>query len=331
MALEVFKKYSKDDLLHIAAYRQMPVAAEMIEDPAKDIAKLLADDVSTSGLELLMSALSKPTLFELSKHWKLEYPTAAEKAGKAKQTKKPQGKQKETKSKAPATPTAKVMAKRLGTLALEKGGKTFFSSSEPCLESIVEDLDLEVTGKDKDKAVKAIMAEAEIIGVENCLSAFDFDKLKDFAENSGLKVYGRSREKLMGALMDRKNMEKPDKKPAPKAPKVSKDKPKIAKGITAVDLNSWYYAKELVEWLEGKSLPSKGVKKELVKRILDHLAGKDVTKPKEKKEKKKAATKTKKVGTKRKASEKEGSGSASEGEKSAEEEKPPKKKAKTTA
>lgn len=99
-------------------------------------------------------------------------------------------------------------------------------------------------------------------------------------------------------------MSAPAKKTKVKAPKKSESEPKIAKGITSVDLNSWFYRDDLSKWCEDKGLPKNGSKKELVKRILDHFAGKDVSaKPKGKKKaapKKTTATK----GTKRKAEEK---------------------------
>jgi hypothetical protein len=286
----------------------------MMNDPAKDIAKYIAEDVSAQGLQLLMETLSKETLTKLASHWKVEYPGYGDNP----------------------KPSKRLMAKRLVAGMAENGPKDFFLQSDAYLSSIIGDLELTgVTAKDKDKAAKALIAEADALGVEHCLSAFAFDKLQDFALNSGLKVYGSSREKLLDALIERKNMDKPEKKTRAKAPKVSKDKPKIAKGISAVDLNSWYYSKDLSDWLEKKKLPSKGTKKELVKRILDHLAGKDVTiKPKEKKvKKKKAPPKAKSgkgkvgrpAGTKRKAAEKDAEKSESG------EEAPAKKKQKTTA
>jgi len=301
MALEAFKKYDKEDLLYIAKYRNLPIAAEMMNDPAKDIAKYIAEDISAQGLQILMESLSKETLTKLASHWKVEYPGYGENP----------------------KPSKRLMAKRLVAGMSENGPKDFFLHSDSHLALIIADLELEVSAKDKEKAARAILAEADDIGVEHCLSAFSFAKLEEFAVNSGLKVYGKSREKLLEALIERKNMEKPEKKVRAKAPKVSKAKPKIVKGISAVDLNSWYYAKDLSDWLESKSLPAKGTKKELVKRILDHLAGKDVTiKPKEPKKPAKAKGTGKGKGTKRKAAEKK------DGEKGDSEE-PPKKKQKS--
>jgi hypothetical protein len=154
------------------------------------------------------------------------------------------------------------------------------------------------------------------VGLENCFSAFSVERLIDFAAGSKLKIYGQyvasllffnflcsSREKILDALVTRQDMAKPEVKKKAKPVKPSKEKPEIKKGITSVDLNSWYYRDDLSEWCEKKGLPKNGSKKELVKRILDHLAGKDVTpKPKAKapkKTEKKEAAKGK--GTKRKA------------------------------
>jgi hypothetical protein len=285
----------------------------MMNDPAKDIAKYIAEDVSVQGLQLLMESLSKETLTKLAAHWKVEYPGYGENP----------------------KPSKRLMAKRLVVAMQENGPKDFLTHCDAYLPQIIGDLELEgVSAKDKEKAAKALLAEADLLGVEHCLSAFAFDKLHEFAVNSGLKVYGSSREKLLESLVERKNMDKPVKKTKAKVAKVSKEKPKIAKGISAVDLNSWYYAKELSDFLEKKSLPSKGTKKELVKRIMDHLAGKDVSaKPKEKKVKKKAAAKPKGKGTKRKAPEKKDTkekGSDEEKSEESEAKEPTKKKPRTT-
>jgi len=235
-------------------------------------------DVSVQGLRLLLESLSKEILSSLATHWMVKYPDYAG-----------------------DKPSKKLMAKTLVSLIQNNGAKDFFSQSENYLAQIIEELELEVSEEDKDQTVKAIIAEADLWGIEHCLSAFCFDKLHDFAVNSGLKVYGCSREKLLTALMERKNMEKPAKKTKKMQPKISKKKPKIAEGISSIDLNSWYNAKDLRDWLEQNSLSSKGAKRELIQRILDHLVGKDVTiQPKEKK-KRAPASPRKRKRTKRNA------------------------------
>jgi len=265
--------------------------------------------------KILMENLSKETLAKLAAHWKVEYPGYGENP----------------------KPSKRLMAKRLVAGMQENGPKDFFVSSDAFLPQVIGDLELAVSPKDKEKAARALLAEADKLGVEHCLSAFALDKLQDFAINSGLKVYGNSREKLLEALIERKNMEKPEKKVKAKAPKVSKDKPKIAKGINAVDLNSWFYAADLADFLEKKNLPHKGTKKELVKRILDNFDGKDVTeKPKPKRKKKaaakkkapakKAGTGTGKVGRPRKSPAKKKEEEKEEASSSSEEEEQPKAK-----
>jgi len=296
MALEVFKKYSEEDLLHIARYRNLPFAPNV---KRKVLASDIAADVSVQGLLLLLQSLTKEILSALATHWKVEYPDYVG-----------------------DNPSKKLMAKHLLSSTRKSGAKDFFSQSEDYLHQIVGELELEVSVEDKNLAVKAILDEADSWGVEHCLSAFSFDKLHDFAVNSGLKVYGRSRERLLEALMDRKNMEKPEKKPKRKQPKISKKKPKIVEGISSVDLNSWYNAKDLSDWLEQKGLPCRGSKRELIQRILAHLAGKDVTiQPKEPR-KKKASTSEKGKSTKRKAVEMKATEES--------EEESPKKKSKTS-
>jgi len=71
-----------------------------------------------------------------------------------------------------------------------------------------------------------------------------------------------------------------------KAETISKAKPKIAKGISATDLNSWYNLVDLEDYCKEKDIPHAGTKAKIIKAILNHLAGKA---PPEKKKKRKAA------------------------------------------
>jgi hypothetical protein len=264
---QVFKNFEREDLLHIIKYRNIEVVAKLQDEPDKDLVKLLVEDVSSTGLQLMFENLTKDTLNKITTDLKIEYPGYDE----------------------DAKPSVRLMAKRLVVaLGDASSPKAFLTKDcEEHLDAMLDDLEIEdVSAKDKDKAAKAILAEANSMGVEHCLSAFSVDLLKRFAEGSGLKVHGSSREKILTALMDRTDMVKP-KTPKKKVKKVeeqpSESKPKIAKGISKVDLNSWYYAADLAEWCKDKDLPHHVAKKVLVKQILDHLDGKEPPKKPEKK------------------------------------------------
>jgi len=267
---QVFKHFERDDLLHIIKYRGIEVLAKLADEPDKDLVKLLADDVSATGLQLMFESLKKETLQTITTDLNITYPGYDE----------------------DVKPSVRLMAKRL-VVACGEASSTKHFLTHQCgdhLASILEDLELdeEVSAKDKDKAAKAIIAEADSIGTENCLSAFSVDLLKRFSEGSNLTIYGSSREKILTALMERTDMEKP-KTPKKKKKKTEEQpdefKPKIAKGISKVNLNSWYYAADLSEWCKDRDLPHNVPKKQLIKLILDHLDGKDPPKKPEKKEK----------------------------------------------
>jgi len=60
--------------------------------------------------------------------------------------------------------------------------------------------------------------------------------------------------------------------PKKKVEKPSEKKPdKIAKGISAADLQQHYYLKDLQDYCKAQSLPTTGSKRVLIKRILEHL------------------------------------------------------------
>jgi len=266
----VFKNFEREDLLHIIKYRNIENIEKLVEEPHKTLVKLLSEDVSSQGVGLMLESLDKNTLQAIASDLNLEYP----------------GHEEDT-----AKPTKRMMAKRLHQEIEEASTpKAWFTTVvDKHLGAILVDLDIQDVGaKDKEKAARAILAEADEIGLENCLSAFSVEMLIRFAEGNELQIHGRSREKILAALMERKDMTALKRKPVKKKTKEetpSDRKPKIAKGINKVDLNSWYYRDDLSEWCKDHQLPHAGSKKELVKLILDNFEGKELPE-KKKKEKK---------------------------------------------
>jgi hypothetical protein len=112
------KKFAKEDLRYIAEYRGLPVGAQLKDDPKADLVKLIAEDISSTGLQLIMSSLSKDTLNDLAEHCKLEYPGY------------------DTKVK----PSTKLIGKRLMVQMVEQGAKNWLLRNETYLPAIVEDL-----------------------------------------------------------------------------------------------------------------------------------------------------------------------------------------------
>eukprot|EP01012_Entosiphon_sulcatum_P040780 TRINITY_DN544_c0_g1_i1.p1 TRINITY_DN544_c0_g1~~TRINITY_DN544_c0_g1_i1.p1 ORF type:complete len:213 (-),score=49.83 TRINITY_DN544_c0_g1_i1:86-640(-) len=58
---------------------------------------------------------------------------------------------------------------------------------------------------------------------------------------------------------------------AEKKKQALKDRPKLRKGITAQELQNYYWVEELKKFLEDEKIPHTGTKKVLIKRVLDHL------------------------------------------------------------
>eukprot|EP01126_Amoeba_proteus_P051687 TRINITY_DN6191_c0_g1_i4.p3 TRINITY_DN6191_c0_g1~~TRINITY_DN6191_c0_g1_i4.p3 ORF type:complete len:128 (-),score=39.51 TRINITY_DN6191_c0_g1_i4:76-459(-) len=114
------------------------------------------------------------------------------------------------------------------------------------------------------------------------------------------ELLSRSTEDLIECIIDRKNKTKSTSKPVPK-PEPSKTKPsKIAKGISLIDLNSWFLTTELIAFCEENSLSKGGSKRELAKRIYEHLEGQTSVKSKKKKRKESETTEKGKTDKKRK-------------------------------
>jgi len=276
---QVFKNFEREDLLHIIKYRGIEGMGKLAEHSNRDLVKILVDHVSATGLQLMFETLGKETLTSLTTDLEIQYPGYEE----------------------GAKPSYRLMAKHL-VVAAEAAPSFKHFLTHQCanhVPAILKDLELdeEVSAEEKEKAAKAILAEAGSIGTENCLSAFSVDILIRFAKGSGLQTYGGSREKILTALMERTDMKKPVivKKKKQTEEQSAETKPRIAKGISRVDLNSWYYAADLAEWCKERDLPHNVAKKILIKQILDHLDGKEPPKkpekvPAEPKKKKKTRT-----------------------------------------
>jgi len=280
---QVFKNFEREDILHIIKYRGIQGLGKLAEQSDRDLVKILVDRVSTTGLQLMFETLKKETLTKLwvlTTDLEIQYP-GYEEGGKH---------------------SYFLMAKHLVAAAEAAPSYKHFLTHQCAdhLAAILKDLDLdeEVSAEEKEKAAKAILAEADSIGTENCLSAFSVELLIRFAKGAGLQTYGGSREKILTALMERTDMKKPVivKKKKKTEEQSAETKPRIAKGISSVDLNTWYYAADLAEWCKDRDLPHNMTKKILIKQILDHLDGKEPPKkpekkvPAEPKKKKKART-----------------------------------------
>jgi len=173
--------------------------------------------------------------------------------------------------------------------AMGSNPKQFFDRlSQKELTEILERLEL-APPEDK-KYSEAILAEADSMGMENLLSSFTVEKLKEFCKSCGLQVETQSLDAILEAIMTLEDFEAPHKeKRKPETP--SKKKPKITKDIAKVDLIQHYLRKDLVDWCDENKIPNSGTKKELAERMIAFLNGEPLPKPKSKPGKKRKTKK----------------------------------------
>jgi len=124
-------------------------------------------------------------------------------------------------------------------------------------------------------------------GLENALSTLSLPELEELAHAHKLKVASStSMNAYITALMTGED-QKAEKKKAAEKQKPSKTKPKIAKGITKIDLQHHFYRDDLVNYCKDNDLPHSGHKTALINAIHNHLEGK-TPKPSSKSKKRKA-------------------------------------------
>jgi len=231
--------------------------------------------------------------------------------------------------------STRVHKKRL--LEAVEGGVLDFLKENVDAEGLVEiaeafELELkEQTGV--DKLASQLTNQIEYEAASAFLESLPNDLLLDVAFD--MKLSEASATAATGTVVEAilTNTEvKELKKPAPKkkSVKVSKTKPKIAKGVTYDDLFQWYTVDEIRDFAKDNELLVSGSKKDLIKRILSWFEGDKENTTKEGLEKKRAA---KKEANAQKAAKKEAKKEAKKkaSKKSGDEEKPAKKETKSKA
>lgn len=267
-ALKIFKEFDDDHLHEIGKKKQF-----RLNDDA--LAKSVADAVSAQGFSKLLQCLSKEQLQAL---------TGA------------------TEEKL----TKNTMIKKAVQQVNDQGAKKWWNGQDKKVLDEVADR-MEIEFEKGDNKGEVIMNTAENIGLENCFSHFDIHRLHEFAEGAGLDVQTQSIETVIDCLVEHKNfVPKTKKKTEKKEVKKSKTKPKIDKDISQVDLNSWFYLRDLVDFCKVNDIDHRGSKQQLIKNIRAHFDGKTPSKKRAaSKEKKGPATKKAKTTKGAKATTKE--------------------------
>lgn len=220
--------------------------------------------------------------------------------------------------------STRVHKKRL-LEALEASGVEDFLKENVDVDALLEigeTFDLELSAKaTAEKLASQINNQIEYEAAAAFLESFSNSTLLDVAFE--MKLSAATTTAANGTVVEAiltdteiKTLKKPAIKK--KAVKVSKTKPKLAKGVTYDDVYQWYTVEELKEFAKENELLVSGTKKELIKRILAWFEGdKENTTVEGYKEKlaaKKEKTEAKKEKSKKKGSTKK---SGDEGEKAA--------------
>jgi len=216
----------------------------------KKLNESLTSDAMASGMDSALNCLSKADLMAITAELGL---------------KPEEGK----------SPTARhVLKKLLFEKATDEDDlQDFFDSlSASSLQKFVTALEV----KSKDEILDWITER----GLTLFLSQFAVAELQQWMGD--IKLDGSkcsSKKQLIECFIHGKDAPAPKAKPKKAATAVSKTKPDLAKGITALDAFNWYKRQELDDYCKKHKLPTNGKLKAVAKRVADHLNGVDV-KPK---------------------------------------------------
>jgi len=169
-----------------------------------------------------------------------------------------------------------VLSKRISEAIHEEGLAAYLNKVETDnLKVFAERLDLEAKSA-KAQLIEEIVEEVEGNGVQLYLESFTEDVLRDVAFDMKLEkdpTAAPGKNLLIEAIVTNEAVPKQEKKKKKAAPKVSKHKPELEKGVEYQDVFQHYYLEELVEFAKKNGIKTSGTKKELIKRIIAWLDG----------------------------------------------------------
>ncbi|KAL6060545.1 hypothetical protein QOT17_013463 [Balamuthia mandrillaris] len=179
-----------------------------------------------------------------------------------------------------------VLSKRLSEKMNEEGMLTFLAT-HPSVEDLKifsEFVEAPSSGSAKKEKIAAALTDHFMsLGLVAHLQTYPLQTLQLVCQAAKLddqeQPVGASKPVLIDAILSGKAIKKTSKKGA--APKFSKTKKPIKKGITYQDIYQHYYRPELVEYCKENGLLCSGSSKQLINRILAWLDGdKENTTPK---------------------------------------------------
>jgi len=235
------------------------------------LVELLVQNVTKEGTNRVLSVLKGDRLKELivledvhlEKHWTapdrpVKKPVTPKKGDKEKKEKKGKkgAKKKEKKVDDRPYPTKAVMITILAEYLEKKGWKDFVEGlSRETLLGLCGDIDDlsaydddEKAAFSKDEMITAILTNVNTFGLNHLFSTQSIEELKKICVDMKLKVQSASQETLIDSIIEKKNFKKLKKK----VETPSEDKPPLKKGISKIDLNTWYNRTEIEKWLKEK-------------------------------------------------------------------------------
>lgn len=154
------------------------------------------------------------------------------------------------------------------------------------LKKFIEILQFETDAKTKQQIAEDIGDEVLLIGARVLLDKLPAPKIKAFCKQLKLKVSGTKEDLLdrvlnvafPGIVQEEKKDKKAEKEPVKMTTEeIKKNRPPLKNGITADEIQQYYWADELKEFAKKNKLKPSGTKKDLIKRIIAFFEGKDNT------------------------------------------------------
>jgi len=180
--------------------------------------------------------------------------------------------------------SAPVLRKRIHEEIIDEGLHSFLSELDK--KTLILFLDaLELSGSGSEEHLRDVIEnEVHAIGLRYYVTKCDSQFLRDCVKSSGQKaVVGATRKSLIDAFIYQ--VDAKEVMPQKEVEKISKDAPKIRKGVSGADLFQWYNRAELIDYARDHDItPLHGKKKEVIERILAYLENRSKSPIKEKKD-----------------------------------------------
>jgi len=237
---------------------------ELLDAKPKKQIEALAEDATASGIASMLATFKLRLLIAIADSLSIEVP---------------QGK----------TKNGPVLRKLINEEIDDEDIESFLKQlRKGALVEICQAMNLNEVGNESTLS-KRIMDEIVHRGLKTFFSQFSERELAQWCIDSGIDVgENRGKKLLIEALISHKSIE--HKKKAKAEPQISDTKPDLKKGVALDDVFHYYSKKELEDFLTEKGASRKGKARELAKRVVDVLDGKDVLKAGETKKRKRDDT-----------------------------------------